>query len=87
MNSNNFTSDEIAEIKGKSVKICAQNKDTEGHYKERIKTLGNPIVPCKSLNTGKGASSASANEAGGLLRDIPLAKECKLLNKKAQLPL
>ena len=79
LNLKNFTSDEIAKIKGKSVKVCARNKDTEGHNKERIKALGNPIAPCKSWNKGKGASSASANEAGGLLPDITLAKGCKVL--------
>ena len=79
LNLKNFTSDEIAEIKSKSVKVCARNKDTEGHNKERIKSLGNPIAPCKSWNQGKGASSASANEAGGLLPDITLAKGCKVL--------
>ena len=79
LNQKNFTLDEIKEIKGKSVKICALNKDTATHNKERIKALGNPIAPCKSLNKGKGASCANANEAGGLLQEISLAKGCKVL--------
>ena len=82
LNESNFTRDEIAEIKAKSVKICALNKDTGSHNKERIKALGTPIAPCKSLNKGKGASSAGANEAGGLLQDISLAKGCKVILTK-----
>ena len=34
LNESNFTRDEIAEIKAKSVKICALNKDTASHNKD-----------------------------------------------------
>ena len=56
--------------------------NTKTHNKERIKALGNPIAPCKSWNKGKGASSANATEAGGLLQDISLAKGCRVLLTK-----
>ena len=79
LNTANFSWEEINAIKAKSIKICALNADTASHNKDRIKALGTPIAPCKSLNKGKGASSASATEAGGLLPDISLAKGCRVL--------
>ena len=82
LNTANFSWEEIQAIKAKSVKICALNKDTQTHNKDRIKALGNPIAPCKSSNRGEGASSASATEAGGLLQDISLAKGCRVLLTK-----
>ena len=82
LNTANFSYEEIQAIKAKSVKICALNADTKTHNKDRIKALGNPIAPCKSLNKGDGASSASATEAGGLLQDISLAKGCRVLLTK-----
>ena len=82
LNGPNFTYKEKKEIKAKAIKICALNKDTRMHNIERIKALGTPIAPCKSLNKGKGAKRASANEAGGLLQDIIIAKGCRVLLTK-----
>ena len=75
----NFTDEQVKDIKGSSIKVCARLKDTKRHNIERINALGTPIAPIKSLNQGKSASSAPSNEAGNLLPDIKIANGCRVL--------
>ena len=79
LNGPNFTNEERKNIKSKAIKVCALNKDTKRHNIERIYALGTPVAPIRSLNKGKGASSANSTEAQGLLQDIILARGSQIL--------
>ena len=80
LDESDFSRDEIKEIKAKSVKICALNKNTPSHNRSRIKALEVQLPPVKAWTKEKGL--ATANEAGGLLQDISLAKGCRVLLTK-----
>ena len=52
MDESNFSRDEIKEIKAKSVKICALNKDTASHNKSRISLGGQQRGFCQGYHGG-----------------------------------
>ena len=79
LNGPEFTPEQRKEIRAKSIKVCALNKDTRRYNIQRIKDLGTPVAGIKSLNKGKGAGSASSNEAQGLSSDMIIAKGSQVL--------